>query len=88
MLTNIFNAFTHRPNSDQTAMSKPNHPPHFSSQVHRERVLAQLRSKDTGLERYIYLNGLKDREPHLFYELLLANMMVSTASTYLEFKLR
>jgi hypothetical protein len=33
-----------------------------------------LRGKTSGLEKYIYLNGLKERDPNLFYEVLLGNM--------------
>jgi malate dehydrogenase (oxaloacetate-decarboxylating)(NADP+) len=50
-------------------------PPHFLNTDHRQRCLAQLRSKTTPLEKYIYLNGLKERNPNLFYEVLLANML-------------
>ena len=50
-------------------------PPHLFNTDHRLRVLTQLRSKTTGLEKYIYLNGLKERDPNLFYDLLLANML-------------
>ncbi|TEB39908.1 malate dehydrogenase [Coprinellus micaceus] len=50
-------------------------PPYLFNTDHRHRVLTQLRSKATGLEKYIYLNGLKEREPNLFYEILLANML-------------
>ncbi|KAI0264014.1 malate dehydrogenase [Gloeopeniophorella convolvens] len=49
-------------------------PPAFSQATHRSRCLAQLRSKNTGLEKYIYLNGLKDRDATLFYTLLYDNM--------------
>jgi malate dehydrogenase (oxaloacetate-decarboxylating)(NADP+) len=49
-------------------------PPAFSHASHRSRCLAQLRSKSNGLEKYIYLNGLKDRDPTLFYTLLYDNM--------------
>ncbi|KAI0036494.1 malate dehydrogenase [Vararia minispora EC-137] len=42
--------------------------------IHRARCLAQLRSKSSNLERYIYLNGLKGRDPALFYSLLFDNM--------------
>lgn len=38
--------------------------------------VALQREKPTGLERYIFLNGLKGRDPTLFYELLLRNMPV------------
>ncbi|EAU86040.2 malate dehydrogenase [Coprinopsis cinerea okayama7 len=50
-------------------------PPYLFNTDHAQRVLAQLRSKHNGLEKYIYLNGLKERDPNLFYELLLANML-------------
>jgi len=55
--------------------STPRIPPYFLNTDHRQRCLAQLRSKQNGLEKYIYLNGLKDRDPNLFYELLLGNML-------------
>ena len=50
-------------------------PPYFMNTDHRQRCLTQLRSKATGLEKYIYLNGLKERDSNLFYEILLANML-------------
>lgn len=50
-------------------------PPFFMNTDHRQRCLAQLRSKATGLEKYIYLNGLKERDSNLFYEVLLGNML-------------
>ncbi|TFK73589.1 hypothetical protein BDN72DRAFT_761254 [Pluteus cervinus] len=53
----------------------PRTPPYFFNTDHRQRCLEQLRSKATGLEKYIYLNGLKGRDPNLFYEVLLANML-------------
>lgn len=53
-------------------------PPAFSQVTHRSRCLAQLRSKHEDLEKYIYLNGLKDRDLSLFYSLLFDNMRVST----------
>ncbi|KAF8635977.1 hypothetical protein AX15_000141 [Amanita polypyramis BW_CC] len=49
-------------------------PPYLFRTDHRQRCLAQLRSKTSGLEKYIYLNGLKERDPNLFYEVLLSNM--------------
>jgi malate dehydrogenase (oxaloacetate-decarboxylating)(NADP+) len=52
-------------------------PPAFSQATHRARCLAQLRSKNNNLEMYIYLNGLKDRDPSLFYSLLYDNMRES-----------
>ncbi|KJA24089.1 hypothetical protein HYPSUDRAFT_136842 [Hypholoma sublateritium FD-334 SS-4] len=50
-------------------------PPYFLNTDHRLRCLTQLRSKVNGLEKYIYLNGLKERDPNLFYEVLLTNML-------------
>ena len=50
-------------------------PPFLMNTDHRQRCLTQLRSKATGLEKYIYLNGLKERDPNLFYEVLLGNML-------------
>ncbi|KAF8526126.1 malate dehydrogenase [Gautieria morchelliformis] len=49
-------------------------PPLFCPDNHRSRTLAQMREKPSGLDRYIFLNGLKGRDPTLFYQLLLANM--------------
>ncbi|ETW81794.1 hypothetical protein HETIRDRAFT_51829 [Heterobasidion irregulare TC 32-1] len=49
-------------------------PPNFSQATHRSRSLAQLRSKNNGLEKYIFLNGLKERDPALFYSILYDNM--------------
>jgi len=54
-------------------------PPAFSQVTHRSRCLAQLRSKNNNLEKYIYLNGLKDRDPSLFYTLLYDNMRESSS---------
>ena len=58
-------------------------PPAFSQATHRSRCLAQLRSKHNNLEMYIYLNGLKDRDPSLFYTLLFDNMRESTPRFFL-----
>ncbi|KAF5315039.1 hypothetical protein D9619_007319 [Psilocybe cf. subviscida] len=57
------------------AHASPRIPPYFLNTDHRQRCLAQLRSKHVGLEKYIYLNGLKERDPNLFYEVLLGNML-------------
>jgi malate dehydrogenase (oxaloacetate-decarboxylating)(NADP+) len=51
--------------------------PAFSQATHRSRCLAQLRSKQNSLEKYIYLSGLKERDPSLFYTLLYDNMRES-----------
>jgi len=53
----------------------PKVPPYLVNTDHRERCLVQLRGKPTGLEKYIYLSGLKERNPNLFYEVLLAHML-------------
>lgn len=50
-------------------------PPHFLDTDHRLRCLTQLRSKPDGIEKYIYMSSLKERDPNLFYEVLLANML-------------
>jgi hypothetical protein len=39
--------------------------------------MEQLRSKDKDIEKYIYLSGLKDADPNMFYELCLNHMPVS-----------
>ncbi|KAL4073155.1 hypothetical protein V8B97DRAFT_2033450 [Scleroderma yunnanense] len=56
------------------AMAINRFPPHFTFADHRDRCLEQLRSKCAPIEKYIYLNGLKDRDSNLFYDLLLGNM--------------
>ncbi|KAG6877126.1 hypothetical protein C0993_010078 [Termitomyces sp. T159_Od127] len=53
----------------------PRIPPYFLNTDHKQRCLEQLRSKTDPLEKYIYLSGLKERDPNLFYEVLLANML-------------
>ncbi|KAJ3854320.1 malate dehydrogenase [Lentinula lateritia] len=50
-------------------------PPHITETDHVQRSLVQLRSKSKGLEQYIFLNGLKERDPSLFYQILLSNIM-------------
>ena len=44
--------------------------------VHAIRCLAQLRSKDKNIEKYIYLSQLKNNDEDMFYGLCLANMSV------------
>jgi malate dehydrogenase (oxaloacetate-decarboxylating)(NADP+) len=51
-------------------------PPHLADTDHRQRCFKQMRDKDSALEKYIYLSALKDRDPTLFFEMLLENMMV------------
>ena len=46
--------------------------------MHYQRCLAQLRSKDKNIEKYIYLSQLKDADPSMFYRMCLANMAVCT----------
>ena len=58
-------------------------PLNFSQATHRSRSLAQLRSKNNGLEKYIFLNGLKERDPALFYNILYDNMRVSVSTSVL-----
>ncbi|KAF8827734.1 hypothetical protein HHX47_DHR4000379 [Lentinula edodes] len=38
-------------------------PPHITETDHVQRSLVQLRTKSKGLEQYIFLNGLKERDP-------------------------
>ncbi|KAF8256379.1 hypothetical protein EI94DRAFT_1775348 [Lactarius quietus] len=49
-------------------------------QPHRSHCLAQLCSKHNSLKKYIYLNGLKDHDPTLFYTILYDNMRESDLS--------
>ncbi len=51
-------------------------PPAFNDSVHAARCLAQLRSKDKPIEKYIYLAQLKHANEELFYRLCLANLSV------------
>ncbi|KAF8443091.1 hypothetical protein L210DRAFT_3611536 [Boletus edulis BED1] len=55
-------------------MSVARFPPYLANTDHRQRCLAQFRSKSVALEKYIYLDGLKGRDANLFYEMLLGNM--------------
>ena len=64
------------------ARPKPAHgllPPALDDSIHAQRCLAQLRSKDKNIEKYIYLTQLKDADHNMFYRLCLANMAVSTS---------
>lgn len=51
-------------------------PPELSANVHAARCLAQLRSKDKNIEKYIYLLQLKHADESMFYRLCLENMQV------------
>jgi len=44
--------------------------------------MEQLRSKDKDIEKYIYLSGLKDADPNMFFELCLNHMPVSNVLRY------
>ncbi|KAI0045035.1 malic enzyme [Auriscalpium vulgare] len=50
--------------------------------VHAIRCLAQLRSKDKPIEKYIYLSALKNTDEHMFYRLCLAYMEEFTPIIY------
>ncbi|KAI0718718.1 malic enzyme [Cerioporus squamosus] len=67
------------------APTKPAHgllPPAHNDAIHYQRCLAQLRSKDKNLEKYIYLSQLKDADPSMFYRMCLANMAEVTPLIY------
>ncbi|KAG8906641.1 hypothetical protein FRB99_006429 [Tulasnella sp. 403] len=55
---------------------------HFDTDIHAKRSLLQLRSKSDPLEKYVYLNGLKERDPRLFYSLLVQNLPEFTPLVY------
>ncbi|RPD54937.1 malic enzyme [Lentinus tigrinus ALCF2SS1-7] len=57
-------------------------PPAHNDGVHYHRCLAQLRSKDKNIEKYIYLTQLKDADPSMFYRICLANMAEITPLIY------
>ncbi|KAF9031704.1 malic enzyme [Hymenopellis radicata] len=57
-------------------------PPALEETVHAVRCLAQLRSKDKGIEKYIYLSMLKEQDPAMFYRLCLSNMSEFTPIIY------
>ncbi|KAF7426262.1 hypothetical protein PC9H_008630 [Pleurotus ostreatus] len=64
---------------------KPAHgltPPALDGSIHALRCLAQLRSKDKNIEKYIYLTQLKDADPDIFYKLCLENMAEFTPLIY------
>lgn len=64
---------------------KPAHgltPPVLDDNVHVARCLAQLRSKTSGLEKYIYLSMLKHENEEMFYKLCLENMAEFTPIIY------
>ncbi|KAE9411631.1 malate dehydrogenase [Gymnopus androsaceus JB14] len=64
---------------------KPKHglaPPVLDNDIHVMRCLAQLRSKDAPIEKYIYLSSLKHQNPDMFYKLCLENMAEFTPIIY------
>jgi malate dehydrogenase (oxaloacetate-decarboxylating)(NADP+) len=68
-----------------TAPEKQRHglvPANFANDIHAQRTLAQLRSKDQPLEKYIFLSRLKSDDPDLFYKLCLENMPEITPIIY------
>ena len=78
ILTRLYDISSHL-----QADPKPAHgltPPALDGQVHATRCLAQLRSKDKSIEKYIYLSQLKQSDEHMFYHLCLGNMSVRLAT--------
>ena len=57
-------------------------PPALNASIHAQRCLAQLRSKDKSIEKYIYLSHLKNEDPSTFYKLCLENMVEITPIIY------
>ncbi|KAG6814808.1 hypothetical protein H0H93_012181 [Arthromyces matolae] len=57
-------------------------PTAFNDDVHALRCLAQLRSKDKSIEKYIYLSMLKEQDPSMFYKLCLQYMSEFTPVIY------
>jgi malate dehydrogenase (oxaloacetate-decarboxylating)(NADP+) len=57
-------------------------PPALDDSVHLTRCLAQLRSKDKPIEKYIYLSQLKDADPRTFYRLCSTHMVELTPLIY------
>lgn len=57
-------------------------PPVLDTAVHKTRCLAQLRSKDKSIEKYIYLTQLKDADHSMFYRLCLEHMAEITPLIY------
>jgi len=57
-------------------------PPVLNADIHTQRCLAQLRSKDKNIEKYIYLSHLKHDDPPMFYKLCLKHMAEITPIIY------
>lgn len=69
--------------SQSPATTKPGlTPPALNASIHAQRCLAQLRSKDKSIEKYIYLSDLKNEDPSIFYKLCLENMVEITPIIY------
>ncbi|EDR08151.1 uncharacterized protein LACBIDRAFT_297458 [Laccaria bicolor S238N-H82] len=69
--------------SQSPATPKPGlTPPALNASIHAQRCLAQLRSKDKSIEKYIYLSHLKNEDPSIFYKLCLENMVEITPIIY------
>lgn len=54
----------------------------FDRATHAQRTLQQLRSQSTPLDKYVFLSGLKARDPKLFYHLLSQNLAEFTPLVY------
>ncbi|KAI0066794.1 malic enzyme [Artomyces pyxidatus] len=57
-------------------------PAAHDNKVHAIRCMAQLRSKDKSIEKYIYLSQLKHADEHMFYKLCLEHMEEFTPIIY------
>ncbi|KAH8113965.1 hypothetical protein DFH11DRAFT_1689300 [Phellopilus nigrolimitatus] len=57
-------------------------PPALNSSLHVVRCLAQLRSKDKNIEKYIYLSQLKQADENTFYQLCIENLSEITPLIY------
>ncbi|KAJ6603408.1 malic enzyme [Mycena vulgaris] len=57
-------------------------PPALDQSTHAMRCMAQLRSKDKAIEKYIYLSALKAHDPGMFYRLCLQYMSEITPLIY------
>ncbi|KAK1225089.1 hypothetical protein PQX77_011958 [Marasmius sp. AFHP31] len=57
-------------------------PTMLDESVHEQRTLAQLRSKTSNLEKYIFLSALKEQDTPMFYRLCLKYMSEFTPLIY------
>ncbi|KAG9013176.1 hypothetical protein FRB90_006148, partial [Tulasnella sp. 427] len=57
---------------------------HFDRVTHAQRTLQQLRSQPAPLDKYVFLSGLKARDPKLFYHRLSQNLAVRPNSSVLD----